>query len=150
MVIDLDYHQGNANTLYFKSDENVFTFSMHADSWIDIDIENNLDILVPAKCDDKEYLEILNANLHPAIEKFKPELVFYIAGSDAYHKDTLAGMNLTRQGMLERNKCVYDLVTSSRIPLVVLAGGGYGPESWEVYYDFVKYGLTRTVGLNGC
>ena len=28
MIIDLDYHQGNANTLYFRSDNNVFTFSM--------------------------------------------------------------------------------------------------------------------------
>lgn len=150
MVIDLDYHQGNANTLYFKSDHNVFTFSMHAESWIEVGINNNLDILVPVDCGNEEYLNVLNNNLQPIIAKFEPELIFYIAGSDAYHKDTLAGMNLTRKGMLERNKLVYDLVRSVNIPLVILAGGGYGPDSWEVYYDFIEYGLTKTVGSNAC
>ena len=30
-----------------------------------------------------------------------------------------------------------------KIPLVITAGGGYGPDSWEIYYDFIKSALSK-------
>jgi acetoin utilization deacetylase AcuC-like enzyme len=146
MVIDLDYHQGNGNLLYFQNDTGVYTFSMHADTWIDIDADFNKDILVSTECDDVTYLSILVDELENTFTEFEPDAVFYIAGSDPYRNDTLAGMKLTREGMLKRNMYVYQLVRQKNIPLVILAGGGYGPESWEVYYDFINYCLTKKAG----
>jgi len=149
MIIDLDYHQGNANALYFNEDEDVFTFSIHAESWDDSEALNNRNIKIPADCDNVLYMEILSEELIPAFEKFNPEVVFYIAGSDVYNKDTLAGTKITREGMLQRNIFVYNFVRTKNIPLVIVAGGGYGPDSWEVYYDFIVHGLTKKVGSNG-
>ncbi len=141
MIVDLDYHQGNGNLLYFKDDADVFTFSMHADTWVEIDRPHNRDILLPPGCNDETYLTVLEQELPPIFHEFKPQAVFYIAGSDPYEKDAIGDMKLTRQGMLERNLFVYRMVREKNIPLIVLAGGGYGKDSWEVYYDFIAYCL---------
>lgn len=139
MIIDLDYHQGNGNLLYFKDDEEVYTFSMHADTWVEIERTQNKDILLPFGCEDETYLKLLEDELNGACFDFQPDMVFYIAGSDTYKKDTLGDMNISREGMLKRNLFVYRKVRSKKIPMVVLAGGGYGTDSWEVYYDFIAY-----------
>ncbi|MCK5344935.1 MAG: histone deacetylase [Candidatus Heimdallarchaeota archaeon] len=141
MIIDLDYHQGNGNLLYFQDDRDVFTFSMHADTWVEIEREHNKDILLPAGCDDETYLAILEKELNETCWKFRPDIVFFIAGSDTYEKDTLGDMDISREGMLKRNLFVYRKVRKQNIPLVVVAGGGYGEDSWEVYYDFIAHCL---------
>ncbi len=141
MIIDLDYHQGNGNLLYFKDDKEVYTFSMHADTWVEIEREYNKDILLPSGCSDEHYLSILEEELNSACWEFKPDMVFFIAGSDTYEKDTLGDMKISREGMLKRNLFVYRKVRAKNIPLVIEAGGGYGPDSWEVYYDFIAHSL---------
>ena len=141
IIIDLDYHQGNGNLLYFKDDNDVFTFSMHGESWVEINRPFNKDILLPKNCGDEEYLRILDKELGESCADFNPDAVFYIAGSDPYEKDTIGDSRLTREGMLKRNLLVYRMVRKANLPLIVLAGGGYGPDSWEVYYDFISYCL---------
>jgi len=141
MIIDLDYHQGNGNLLYFKDDSEVYTFSMHADTWVEIERDYNKDILLPRHCDDDTYLEILERELDNSCINFEPDAVFFIAGSDPYEKDTLADMKITREGLFQRNISVYRKVRNNKLPLIVVAGGGYGPDSWEIYYDFIRYCL---------
>jgi len=141
MIIDLDFHQGNGNLLYFKDDPDVYTFSMHGDEWVAIDRPYNKDILLPENCGDEEYLSILKKELDETCLGFNPDVVYYIAGSDTYEKDSICDMNISREGMLERNLFVYRKIVCKNIPLIVLAGGGYGPDSWEVYYDFISYCL---------
>ena len=145
MIIDLDFHQGNGNLLYFKDDPDVYTFSMHADEWVAIDRPQNKDILLPENCGDEEYLAILKKELDESCASFKPDVFYYIAGSDPYEKDTIGDMNISREGMLERNLYVYRKIMDKNIPLVVLAGGGYGPDSWEIYYDFISYSLRHKI-----
>jgi acetoin utilization deacetylase AcuC-like enzyme len=138
MIVDLDYHQGDGNLLIFKDEPAVLTYSMHANPWLTVAKENNIDIIVPEKSDGQHYLEILQSSLPPAFNNFNPDLVFYIAGSDPYEADTIGDMKLTREEMLVRNMFVFDLVQAKKIPMVILAGGGYGPQSWNIYFDFIK------------
>ena len=137
LIIDLDYHQGDGYLEFYKNEPNVYTFSMNAARWLDINKENNLDILLPHNLSGKEYLDILYRNLDPVFETFLPDLVIYIAGSDPYELDTLCDLNLSREDMLQRNLYVANLVKSIKVPMVVVAGGGYGVESWKIYYDFI-------------
>ena len=143
MIIDLDYHQGNGNLLYFKDDCDVYTFSMHGDTWVEIDRPYNKDILVSKECGDEEYLTLLEEELDESCYSFKPDAVFFIAGSDTYEKDIIGDMQLSREGMLSRNLMVYRKVKKANLPLIILAGGGYGPDSWETYYDFIAYCLSN-------
>jgi acetoin utilization deacetylase AcuC-like enzyme len=145
MIIDLDYHQGDGKLLIYKDDPSVFTFSMHAAKWMEEDSETNLDILISHQISGIQYLQILTEKLGPVFFSFDPQLVFYIAGSDPYEHDTLCDLNLTREEMLERNMYVLNFVRKKKIPLVVVAGGGYGPDSWKIYYDFIAKTLKGQV-----
>jgi acetoin utilization deacetylase AcuC-like enzyme len=143
VIIDLDYHQGDGNLVYFKDDEDVFTFSIHASSWETTVKHNNFDGLIKSDCSWNEYKYLLQENLKNICIKFEPDLVFYIAGSDPYEKDTLCDMKLTRDELYERNMYILSKINKLKIPLVITAGGGYGPYSWEIYYDFIKSALSK-------
>lgn len=143
MIVDLDYHEGDGNLIFYQHDADVYTFSMHACDWVNIEKENNTDIMLPAHCDGEMYLKILREQLPLACHRFKPDIIFYIAGSDPYEKDVIADLNLSQTELLERNIFVYEKVRSRGIPMVVVAGGGYGSESWQIYYDFLEYALVN-------
>jgi len=137
LIIDLDYHQGDGNLEFYRDNNDIFTFSMHATKWVEVEKETNLDILLPHDISGSEYYEILRSNLEPVMDSFDPELVFYIAGSDPYEHDTLCDLNLSREEMLDRNLYITNLVKNKNVPMVVVAGGGYGAESWKIYYDYI-------------
>jgi histone deacetylase 11 len=144
LIVDLDYHQGNGNLLYFQNDENVFTFSMHSDNWEEISgKKNNIDIELPSHIQNEMYLKILKKELSAVFSVFQPDIVFYIAGSDAYVEDQIGDFDLNESGMLERDIFIYQESRKRNYPLVVLAGGGYGPESWKIYYNFIKWVIQK-------
>ncbi len=143
LVVDLDYHQGNGVMLIYKNDPDVFTFSIHGATWEEIDKENNLDIELPSHTGDAEYLEALKSYLPGVVERFQPELTIYLAGADPFKEDTLGDFELTESGLLERDQFVYQQIRQRKIPLAVLAAGGYGPHSWKIYFNFIKWVITK-------
>lgn len=143
LVVDLDYHQGNGTLLFYKDDPDVFTFSMHANTWAEIEKKNNLDILLPSHTKDEEYLRVLEENLPPVFDRFEPELVVYLAGSDPYILDALGDFDISEKGMLTRDMFVFQQVRRRNLPLAVLAAGGYGPYSWQVYFNFIKWTIQK-------
>jgi len=138
LVIDLDYHQGNGTTLFYLNNPNVFTFSIHAENWATVDSESNIDIEMPSHTRDAAYLSTLKENLAKVFERFAPDLVIYLAGADPFILDSLGDFDITEEGMLERDMYIYIQVRQRKIPLAIVAAGGYGPESWKVYYNFIK------------
>lgn len=146
LIVDLDYHQGNGNLLFFKNTENVFTFSMHADNWSAIENKkNSVDIELPEGIRDTLYMKILKEETSKIFSTFLPDLVVYIAGSDPFINDSLGSFKISEAGMLERDIYIYLQVRSRKIPLVVVAGGGYGPESWKIYYNFIKWVIKKGI-----
>ncbi len=144
LIVDLDYHQGNGTLLIFREDEDVFTFSMHANNWVDCTKKkHNVDIELPSHVKDEQYLSILQAELPRVFQDFHPDLVVYVAGSDPYILDSLGDFDISEQGMLERDILVYREARRREIPLIVLGAGGYGPDSWKVYYNFIKWVIKK-------
>jgi len=143
LVVDLDYHQGNGILLYYRNNPDVFTFSMHTENWDEIDKANNIDLELPSHINDEEYLEILEKRLPKVFDDFIPDLTIYLAGSDPYIKDELGDFDISEAGMLDRDIFVYQQARNRKIPLVVVAAGGYGPESWKIYYNFIKWVINK-------
>jgi acetoin utilization deacetylase AcuC-like enzyme len=56
---------------------------------------------------------------------FRPEIVFYVAGVDPYEDDQLGGLSLTREGLYERDRLVFDVALRKHVPVVVTLAGGY-------------------------
>ncbi|NOZ14141.1 MAG: histone deacetylase [Acidobacteria bacterium] len=138
LVVDLDYHQGNGTALIFKDDDSCFTYSLHRDTWDEINSATNMDVELPDHCADGEYLEALQTTLPGILDTFSPDLLVYVAGGDPHRDDTLGTFELTDRGMLERDIYVMSQAKARNCPVAVLAGGGYGPESWKLYYRFIK------------
>lgn len=124
-VVDLDVHHGNGTAFIFESDARVFTFSMHQQHnypmWKP---RGSLDIGLTDGVHDATYLVALERAL-PAVMDSAPQCVFYLAGADPYEDDQLGGLNLTREGLRQRDRLVIGTVAAAGIPLVVVLAGGY-------------------------
>jgi acetoin utilization deacetylase AcuC-like enzyme len=123
-ILDLDVHQGDGTAAIFAADPGVLTISFHGRnnfpfrkqrSKVDVEFENGTG--------DAEYLARLPEAL-TEVERFRPEIVFYLSGVDALATDRLGKLSLTPQGMRRRDELVLDAFLG-RYPLVITLGGGY-------------------------
>ncbi len=145
LIVDLDAHQGDGLLYVFREDPRVFHFDIHGESWIEVSKREQKSIALPHDTGDRPYLSLLSRELPQVFRQFGPQLVFYLAGSDPFEKDPLAPLALSEAGVLTRDQQVFELCRQYRIPMVVVAAGGYGPESWRIYYNFLRWTLTEGI-----
>ncbi len=86
--------------------------------------KSDLDVIVKKNTGDNEYLNILKQNLK-IINKVKADIIFFQAGVDTLHTDSLGHLNLTREGLKKRNDIVLQFCKEKKCPVVVFMGGGY-------------------------
>lgn len=140
LVVDLDLHDGDGTRDIFAEDGEVFTFSIHARSWEPDTARSSLSVELGSDVDDATYLAALEAHLPAVVERVRPRLVFYLAGTDGACEDKIGEWRLTPAGMLRRDTRVTSLVRSddAKAPLVVLLAGGYSYESWRYTARFLS------------
>ena len=125
LIVDCDVHQGNGTAFIFENDESVFTFSMHGAKNYPLFKENStLDIELPDKTGDAEFLETLNEAL-PRIFLHDPDIVFYLGGADPFEKDKLGRLGLTIEGLRKRDETVLNFAKERDVPIVTTMSGGY-------------------------
>ncbi len=147
-VIDLDVHQGDGTAEIFRDEPDVFTLSIHCQSNFPFrKQQSTLDIALPDKVEDDEYLRVLEGAL-PRIFDFQPEIIFYQSGVDALATDSLGRLSLTPEGLIKRDRTVMNAIRISGIPMVLTSGGGYSRPielsaqahantyrtAWEIYF----------------
>lgn len=126
MVVDCDVHHGNGTAAIFANDSSVFTLSIHQlNNYPDQKPLSTLDIHLPDGIGDAEYLHRLGNGYRAAFAMFKPELVLYVAGADPYGEDQLGGLNLTFDGLRERDRLVMWTALTHKIPVAIVLAGGY-------------------------
>lgn len=127
LVIDLDVHQGNGTASILAGDADVFTLSLHGEKNFPFRKEaSDLDVGLPDSCDDATYLAALDHALASTLARFTPNLIFYLAGADPYAGDRLGRLALTVEGLADRDRRVFELAASRRVPVAVAMAGGYG------------------------
>ena len=126
LIIDLDVHQGNGTAALCETDIDVFTFSMHGQNNYPARKErSSWDIALPDATSDEQYLDILARAFPQILERFAPDLVFYLAGVDVLAGDRFGKLGLTMRGVGERDQLVCKFARRAGLPLVVTLGGGY-------------------------
>ena len=126
LVLDLDVHQGNGTASIFAGEARVFTLSVHAERNYPFRKElSDLDVGLPDGTGDAEYLAALTEIVMPAVQAFRPELIFYLAGADVLEGDQLGRLSLTLDGLRARDETVYGWAAHTRTPIVSLMAGGY-------------------------
>lgn len=126
-IIDLDVHQGNGTAHIFQGDASVFTLSLHGDKNFPFRKEaSTLDLGLPDGTNDADYLQTLEHALQTLEGRFAPALVLYLAGADPHESDRLGRLKLSFDGLMARDRRVFDWCWQRRIPCAFAMGGGYG------------------------
>jgi acetoin utilization deacetylase AcuC-like enzyme len=153
MTVDCDVHQGNGTAAIFAGTRtaseplpsvptstlnpaktkmrgahtgDVFTISLHQENnypaWKP---PSSIDVNLPDKIGDDDYLAWLDNALSSGLRQFDPELLCYIAGADPYREDQLGGLSLTLDGLKNRDELVFRVAKARGIPVMVTLAGGY-------------------------
>jgi len=142
MVVDCDLHQGNGTAFIFAKKDYAFTFSIHQMDIYPADKpSSSLDVGLWAGDGDDKYLASLRAHFPRLYGKFKPDLIFYLAGADPLEGDQLGGLMVTKHGLMERDWIIIEGARRLSIPLVVLFAGGYArdvEDSVAVHLNTIK------------
>lgn len=126
LIVDCDVHHGNGTAAIFGGDQQVFTLSIHHfNNYPAVKPPSTMDIHLEDGAGDAEYLARLRPAYEAAVLGFRPEIVFFVAGVDPYFDDQLGGLSLTREGLYERDRLVFDVALRKHIPVAVVLAGGY-------------------------
>jgi len=124
-ILDLDVHQGDGTATLLAGVDDAFTCSVHcAENFPFHKVESDLDLPLPAGSGDQAYLSALHQALG-AIERFEPSLILFQAGVDALETDALGRLNVSPEGMRERDELVLSFCAERGLPCVIFMGGGY-------------------------
>jgi acetoin utilization deacetylase AcuC-like enzyme len=126
-VVDCDLHQGNGTAYAFRDEPDVFTFSIHQENNYPIKERSDLDIGLPDGAGDVHYLGELEV-VHDILDRHEPDIVFYLAGADPFVGDQLGGLALTKQGLLARDRMVFEACRARLVPVAVVFAGGYAAD----------------------
>jgi histone deacetylase 11 len=168
MIIDLDAHQGNGNSIAlkdqildeqgeFKRDASVALFDIYnKDVWpagdadfvigiCDLFLRVESEAIKPVKYNypvatgtaDAEYLSILQQNLPQALDEFAPDFIIYNAGTDILAGDEVGRLQVSAQGIIERDEFVFAQARKRGIPILMILSGGYTQQSAGVISESI-------------
>lgn len=130
-IIDFDVHHGDGTEDIFKYNPQVmlcstFQHPFYPHRGFDSRTKTMINVPLAANADGKTYQQAFSHEFLPALNQFKPEIIYVSAGFDAHVDDPLAGMNLIDQDyiwMTEFIKLVAKQHAQGRI--ISLLEGGY-------------------------
>lgn len=126
IIIDCDVHQGNGTAVIFRDDPSVFTFSMHGAKNFPFHKEiSDLDIALEDGTQDAAYLNALQTGLKQALELAKADLAIYVSGADPFVGDRLGRLALSKEGLAERDRIVFEHCWKVGLPQTTVMAGGY-------------------------
>jgi acetoin utilization deacetylase AcuC-like enzyme len=140
LIVDLDLHDGDGTRAVFAADPTVHTFSIHNQTDGSTDAVEATIVELQGSVEDGPYLEAVRSRLPGVLQRFQPDLVFYLAGCDPAADDQIGNWKITAEGMLERDRSVVSCVRSRerRLPLVIVLAGGYGLNAWRYSARFLS------------
>jgi acetoin utilization deacetylase AcuC-like enzyme len=126
LVLDGDVHQGDGTAAIFANDPSVRTFSLHAaKAYPARKMNSDLDIELPPGADDQAYLQSWQRGLDWATDGQVPDLVYFLAGADPWEGDRLGGLAVSKAGLVERDRRVFEYCRAVQRSLVIVMAGGY-------------------------
>ena len=137
MIIDWDLHHGNGTQDIFFDSPEVLYVSTHQypfypgtgalqDMGAGAGIGFTVNVPMPAKFGDPEYLRVFDELIIPIGAAFKPEFILVSAGFDNHFRDPLGGMSVTEDGFLQMTRRVKRLAAEvCDGKMVCVLEGGY-------------------------
>ncbi len=124
-ILDLDVHQGDGNAAILADEPRVLVISLHgAKNFPFRRVASDLDVDLPDGTGDRAYLHAL-ADVLPVIDDFRPDILLYLSGVDPLKQDRLGRLDLTHDGLSERDRLVFEYCRRRGLPVSIAIGGGY-------------------------
>lgn len=126
LIFDCDVHQGDGTATILQNTPDIVTCSIHCEkNFPQRKANSDIDIELEPELGDDDYLSVVNTTLQQALEIAQPDLVIYDAGVDIYQHDPLGLLNITLQGIRNRDSLVIETIRNANIPVATVIGGGY-------------------------
>jgi acetoin utilization deacetylase AcuC-like enzyme len=98
-IIDFDVHHGDGTENIFKDDSRVmlcstFQHPFYPHRGFDTRSATMINVPLAAKSGRKEFQDAFEHEFLPALNQFKPQIIYVSAGFDAHADDPLAGLDL--------------------------------------------------------
>ncbi|MFO0865425.1 MAG: histone deacetylase [Gemmataceae bacterium] len=147
IIVDADVHQGNGTAAIFAADPSVCTFSIHNGKNYPLKKEtSDLDIELSDGAGDAEFLDGLERGLKQAIPQSRADLLVYLAGADPYWDDRFGRLKLTKAGLAERDRMVFDHAEAAGLPAAIAMAGGYSrnlDDLIDIHFRTVEEAIRR-------
>lgn len=147
LILDCDVHQGNGTAIIFADDPTVFTFSIHGSKNFPFHkATSDLDIALDDGTGDDGFLTALEGGLNTIEGRFRADLVIYLAGSDPYMDDRLGRLALTKAGLANRERLIFDFCQDNRLPTAIVMAGGYARDvndTVDIHYKTLEIAQQR-------
>lgn len=126
LIFDCDVHQGDGTATCAENEAHIFTCSIHCEKNFPARKQHSdWDLGLEKALTDKDYLHHVKQTLDAAISSFKPDFIFYDAGVDIHRDDDLGLLNITTDGVFERDFAVFSAAKHHKLPVAAVIGGGY-------------------------
>ena len=138
-IVDFDVHHGNGTQHIFEQDPSVFYYSCHEHPTFAFpgtgrSFEKGTGPGLGTTCNrpvlpgqgDEEYRKLIEQDMLPALEQFKPEVVLVSCGFDGHEEDDMSDIRLTTDGysfIMRQIVAMADRLAGGR--LVSVLEGGY-------------------------
>jgi acetoin utilization deacetylase AcuC-like enzyme len=141
LIIDLDVHQGNGTAAMTCDDPSIYSFSIHGAKNFPFHKEqSDLDIALEDGVGDDAYLAALRWGLDQ-LPWNGSDLAIYLAGADPFVGDRLGRLALSKDGLAQRDRLVFDACAAAGVPVAVAMAGGYAhniSDIVDIHFETVR------------
>lgn len=143
-IIDFDVHHGDGSEDIFRAHPGVmlcstFQHPFYPYRGADSRTDRMINVPLAAGTDGKAFRTAVEKEFAPALEKFKPQIVFVSAGFDAHRDDPLAALNLIRDDYIWVTEFIKDVADRH--------AGGRIVSSLEGGYDLLSLADSATAHI---
>ena len=130
-IIDFDVHHGDGTENIFKDDPRVlfcstFQHPFYPFCGADTVSDHIVNVPLPAGTTGKAYREVFSERVLPALDAFRPEMVFISAGFDSHREDDMGQFGLTEADYVWITEALMDIAQRhADNRLVSVLEGGY-------------------------
>ncbi|WP_417345844.1 histone deacetylase [Ferrimonas sp.] len=126
LIFDLDVHHGDGTAALCASRPEIITCSVHCESnFPSRKPPSDLDFPLEKGVGDQSYLQTVDQALTLALRLHSPDLVIFDAGVDVHKGDRLGHLEVSDEGLRQREQLVLSRCMDGAIPLACVIGGGY-------------------------
>lgn len=126
LIFDCDVHQGDGTATCCEANPNIYTVSIHCEKNFPArKAQSDWDVGLEKSCDDESFLSQATQTLLAALHSFRPDFIIYDAGVDIHINDDLGLINVTTDGVYQRDLEVFTAAKNKDIPIMAVIGGGY-------------------------